>query len=161
MMARNPQTRFLKEEKVDHSDVVIRRKDPLTVLESQLLDRRGRPKFLKKINDKRVIYASPLVDVAANMELVDETVAVCERILEFTHWQIRLLSKSSLLLRVAENLPPESRERVIYGFSTGTLSDRLARSFEEGTALVSKRLKALHTLQDSGYRTFGMICPSL
>ena len=161
MMARNPQTRFLKCEEIDHSDVVIRRRDPLTILKSQLLDRRGRPKFLRKENDQRVIYASPLVDVAANMELVRETVEVCEKILELTHWQIRLLSKSNLLLKVAEKLPSVFRDRVIYGFSTGTIDDRLARSFEEGTALVRKRLKALHALQDNGYRTFGMICPSL
>jgi len=119
-----------------------------------------------------VIYSSPLVDVAANMELVRETIEACRVILELTDWDIRLLSKSSLLPRVAQGLevlapvgqwsgPDGWRERIIYGVSTGTLDDGLARCIEGGTALVSTRLEALHWLQDNGYRTFGMVCPSL
>jgi DNA repair photolyase len=50
---------------------------------------------------------------------------------------------------------------MIYGVSTGTLDDTLARSFEQGTPLPSKRVASLHWLQENGYRTFGMICPSL
>ena len=50
---------------------------------------------------------------------------------------------------------------MIYGVSTGTLDDNLARSFEQGTPLPSKRVASLHWLQNNGYRTFGMICPSL
>jgi len=50
---------------------------------------------------------------------------------------------------------------MILGFSTGTLDDNLAASIECGTARVSKRIEALHWLQNEGYRTFGMICPSL
>ena len=161
MMARNPQTNLLRDQGLAHSEVVIRRKNPLTILGQQLLDSKGRAKFLEDPNDRRVIYASPLVDVAANMELVQETIVACRIILDLTHWQIRLLSKSSLLLKVAEGLQDADRKRVIYGFSTGSTDDGLARSFEEGTPLVSKRLKALRTLQDEGFRTYGMICPSL
>ena len=50
---------------------------------------------------------------------------------------------------------------MIYGVSTGTLDDRLAAAFEQGCPLVSKRIQSLHWLQDNGFRTFGMICPSL
>lgn len=53
------------------------------------------------------------------------------------------------------------KSRLIYGVSTGTLDDRIAAVFEQGTAKVSKRLEALWWLQDHGFRTFGMICPSL
>ena len=105
-----------------------------------------------------MIYASPLVDIAANMDLVRETIEVCKLILALTHWQIRLLSKSNLLPIIARELP---RDRIIYGVSTGTLDDKLAVAFEQGTPLPSKRLQSLHWLQDNGYRTFGMICPSL
>jgi DNA repair photolyase len=104
------------------------------------------------------------------MELVRETIEICRTILELTNWQIRLLSKSNLLPKVAEGLagqaPDLAREidwkaRVIYGVSTGTLDDGLAKAFEEGTPLVSKRIQSLHWLQDNAFRTYGMVCPSL
>ena len=143
-----------------HDEIIIRRRNPLEILRSQLVDRRGLPKFSDP-TDTRVIYASPLVDVAANQELCDETVEVCKTIMSLTHWHIRLLSKSNLLPVVAKSLnTPDARRRIIFGVSTGTLDDKLARSFE-ATPLVSKRLASLHTLQDQGWRTFGMICPSL
>lgn len=147
-----------------HEDIVIRRGQALDIVRRQLTDGKGRPKFTDPA-DRRVIYASPLVDVAGNMELVNETVAVCRLILELTHWHIRLLSKSNLLPKIATALEmhPElrARERIIYGVSTGTLQNSLARAFEEGTPLVSKRIESLHWLQDNGFRTFGMTCPSL
>lgn len=143
----------------DHQHMVIRRRNPVDVVRKQLTYRNGNPRF-SDANDRRVIFASPLVDVAANMELVRETIDVCRVILHHTNWQIRLLSKSSLLPEVAQALEP-FRERMIYGVSTGTLDDRLAASFERGTALASKRISSLRQLQDSGFRTFAMICPSL
>lgn len=161
--------------KGDHDRIVIRRERALEVLRSQLTDRHGQPKFKVLPDgqpDRRVIYSSPLVDVAANLELVRETIEVCKLILDLTNWQIRLLSKSNLLPKVAEGLysswacntvggVPQLKRRMIFGFSTGTLDDGLAKAFEAGTPLVSKRLAALHWLQDHGYRTFGMVCPSL
>jgi DNA repair photolyase len=152
----------LPEEAV-HEASVIRRKDALAILERQLLGGKGRPKFQGPEQRGRVIYGSPLVDVAANMELVRETAEACELILELTAWDIRLLSKSNLLPKIAELLPDSfnARQRVIYGVSTGTLDDDLARVFEVGTPMPSKRVASLHALQDAGHRTFGMICPSL
>jgi DNA repair photolyase len=162
-----------------HEDIVIRRGHEGGMAElarQQLLDGRGRRRF-PDAADRRVIYSSPLVDVAGNMELVRETIEVCKVILELTNWQIRLLSKSNLLPKVAQGLEDWKREgdllsckadkedtaraRMIYGVSTGTLDDDLAQAFEEGAPLVRKRIESLHWLQDNGFRTFGMICPSL
>jgi DNA repair photolyase len=156
-----------------HDEVVIRRERALEVLRSQLSNRDGSPKFADP-NDRRVIYSSPAVDVAANMTLVKETVEACKIILSLTNWDIRLLSKSNLLPKVAEALtlweykrdqgdfaPIDIKNRMIFGVSTGTLDDGLAAAFEKGTAKVSKRLASLHWLQDHGFRTYGMICPSL
>jgi len=137
---------------------VIRRNNPVHNLQEQLLNK-GKPRY-DDPRDNRVIYASPLVDVAANVEMAKETIALCRVILEHTHWHIRLLSKSNLLTIVAKALP-EYKNRMIFGFSTGTADDQLAAAFEQGTAKVSKRIAALHQLQNDGYRTFGMICPSL
>jgi DNA repair photolyase len=144
-----------------HEDIVIRREGAAEIARRQLTDRHGRPKF-KDPNDRRVIYSSPLVDCAGNMELVRETIEICRTILELTNWDIRLLSKSNLLPKVAEGLDEKDvKERVIFGVSTGTLDDGIAKAFEAGTPLVSKRIQSLHWLQDNGFRTFGMICPSL
>ncbi len=108
------------------------------------------------------------------MELVKETVEACKLILELTNWHIRLLSKSNLLPMIAQGLNGHprfmdafntgvnvSRQRVIFGVSTGTLDDTLAAAFEQGTPKVSKRIQSLHWLQDHGFRTYGMVCPSL
>lgn len=153
----------------DHFNVVVRRHAALDILREQLTVRKngiGRAKYDNE-NDQRVVYASPHVDVAANMELLRETADACAIILSMTHWHIRLLTKSNLLDRLPTLLfklgvpHEEIRRRMIFGVSTGTLDDDQAAAFECGTAKVSKRLESLHRLQDEGFRTFGMICPSL
>lgn len=143
-------------------DVLIRRKNAVDLLRAQLVKKDGRPKYPDPA-DRRVVYSSTLVDVAANMELLRETAKACNLILDHTSWDIRLLSKSHLLHKlVADGLIPERHhQRLIFGFSTGTLDDRVAAAIEIGTAKVSKRIESLHWLQDRGLRTFGMICPSL
>jgi DNA repair photolyase len=157
LMRKSPHLAGIKER---HDQVVIRRRGAIEAMRRQLTDRFGCPKF-QDPKDSRVIYSSPLVDVAANMELVRETIDACKTILELTHWHIRLLSKSNLLPKIAEGISPMYHPRLVFGVSTGTLDDKLARSFEQGTPLPSKRIESLHWLQDNGFRTFGMICPSL
>ena len=141
-------------------ELVIRRRNALEVIKSQLVAAYGSPIY-DDPDDRRVIYSSTLVDVAANKELFEETVAICLLILENTNWQIRLLSKSALLGKLVEELPEKYHERLILGFSIGTLDDKLARAIEHGTSSPTRRLKELHKLQDRGIRTFGMICPNL
>jgi DNA repair photolyase len=142
----------------NHMDVVIRNQNAVELARKQIM---SKPEAFRR--SKKIIYSSPKVDVAANMELVRETAEICFQILELTNWDIRLLSKSNLLPKVAQMLGDYrgATKRLIYGVSTGTLDDKLAKSFEAGTPLVSKRIESLHWLQDNGFRTFGMICPSL
>jgi DNA repair photolyase len=147
-------------EKLGFQDVVIRRKNALKILAKQLVKKDGSKKYANP-DDRRVIYSSTLVDVAANLQLLEETAEACTIIFEHTGWQIRLLSKSSLLARLPTLIPEKFHQRLILGFSTGTLDDRAAKAIELGTALISHRIKALYWLQDRGFRTFGMICPSL
>lgn len=166
---------------VKFEDIVIRRRDTIDAIRKELVDRHGQSRYLAPMTDKvkpedqrlfgpAVIYGSPLVDVAANLELARETVEIVKLFLTHTRWHIRLLSKSNLLPKIAQAIEKDmatdsavrnARARVIYGVSSGTLDDKLAASFEQGTALVSKRIESLHWLQDNGYRTYGMICPSL
>lgn len=144
------------------SDAVVRRAKPIELLLSQLLKASGARKFPDDC-DNRVVFSSSTVDVAANMELLRETADLCNLILEHTNWQIRLLSKSHLLYKLVADgmIPAQHHHRLIFGFSTGTLDNRVAQAIEKGTALVSKRIESLHWLQDNGFRTYGMICPSL
>lgn len=166
-----------------HEELVIRRKGQVgevsktavQILGDQLAGRvkgfLSRRQLATLKEQELVVYSSTLVDVGANLTLLRETAEACTRILDETNWQIRLLSKGHLLPKlvkdglIPDNTRPGSKwthhQRLIFGFSTGTLNDSLARAFERGTALVSKRIEALHWLQDQGYRTFGMICPSL
>lgn len=159
VMRRNPHglDRSLK-----HEDIVVRRENSVEVLRRQLTRANGSPRVTGSEEAGRVVFSSPLVDVAANMDLVRETIEACRVIMEMTPWTIRLLSKSNLLPKVAEGLAdPAIKHRVIYGVSTGTLDDRLAQAFEGGTPRVSKRIQSIRWLQDNGFRTYGMICPSL
>ena len=161
MMAKSPHLVGIE---LPHQEVVIRRRNALAVMRAQLCTSKGVNRW-NDASDQRVIFSSPLVDAAANMELARETVALTHEILERTQWQVRLLSKSPLLRQVAQGLdeinPDATRRRVIFGLSTGTRDDALAAAFEQGCPRVSKRLEALRWLQDQGFRTFGMICPSL
>ena len=159
LMRKNANLNALLEFKgLKHEQVVVEIDDPVAAVREKLLQN-GKPLFDDK-SDRRVIYGSPLVDVAGTHKQAEVTVAICREILAHTHWQIRLLSKSELLADVAQELS-DYKERMIYGFSTGTLEDDITRSFEIGTTSVSNRLKALRQLQNDGYRTFGMLCPIL
>lgn len=151
----------LTNQNLEFGDVIIRRKNAIALLKSQLLSESGEQKF--KQGDKRVLFTSSTVDVAANMDLLRETADACNLILDNSDLEIRLLSKSSLLhLLIADKMISERHHhRLIFGFSTGTLDDKTAGAIEKGTARVSKRIKSLHWLQDRGLRTYGMICPSL
>lgn len=167
--------RLLKEAHgLAHHEMVVRRDNALAILRSELVHASGKLKYTDESERGRVVYSSPSVDVAANMDLVRETIDACALILALTPWHIRLLSKSNLLPKVAEGLAFRGRDdkscgftetdvhqRVIFGVSTGTLDDGVAGAFEKDTPKISMRLKSLHWLQDKGFRTFGMICPSL
>jgi len=162
LKALNEERHIRGERALAFEEVVIRRPDSVGLLNKQLYHTNGRRRFVDP-DDNRVVYGSTLVDVAANMELLRETAALCNLILEETAWQIRLLSKSSFLHRLFKDnlIPARHRHRMILGFSTGTLDDDVAKAIETGTARVSRRIESLHWLQEEGYRTFGMICPSL
>jgi DNA repair photolyase len=151
--------RIMKETGLGFQDIVVEKEDPLPILRRELTMRDGRLKYADP-SDSRVIFASPLVDVAANSQAVRRTIDACRIILVNTHWTIRLLSKSAALRQVAEGLA-DYRERVIYGLSTGTLSDAVARAFEAGASSPTARIRTLRWLQDNGYRTYGMACPCL
>ena len=143
-------------------DVVVRKRNPLGLVAKELVREDGKDKYPGD-GPVKVVFASTLVDVAANKILLQETADVCNFILAHTPWHIRLLSKCSLLKNLVEDqlIPEEYHQRLIFGFSTGTLDEKVSRAIERGTSAPETRIKALQWLQDEGLRTYGMVCPSL
>jgi hypothetical protein len=137
----DPQNVSERPKELDLQDVIVRRENAVELCKKQLLKDQNAPKFADP-HDNRVVFSSSLVDVGANMELLCETAALINLILDHTFWQIRLLSKGALLhLLIGNGLIPDKKkpgfrfshhERLIFGFSSGTLDDGLARSFEAG-----------------------------
>jgi len=164
MFSLEPKTRELRQKNgLAHGEMQIRRNDPTGILLAQLHDSSGVPRYKGQSYEGKVIYCSPIVDCAATPELARETANLCKLILRHTSFHVRLLSKSSFLPIVAKALEDveNARQRMIFGCSTGTLDDKLAASFECGTARVSKRLASIHALSRAGWRVFGMLCPAL
>lgn len=143
-----------------HRDVVVRRGTAARPALDILRDNIGELSMARR-EFKHVVLASTLTDPAANMELVRETAAGVTMVFEETRWDVRILTKSSLLPQLVKLIPHQHWGRLILGFSTGTLDDNLAGVIEAGSARVSKRLRALRQLQADGFRVFGMICPTL
>ena len=145
----------------DLCGVVVRRKDAINKLRQQLQKEIPYAQRYPGTPEKTVVFTATHVDPAPNMELATESAEAITLICENTDWDVRILSKSNLLPELVKMVPEKFKRRMILGVSTGTLEDDLAKSFEKGSPLVSQRIESLHWLQDNGYRTFGMICPSL
>src|SRR5690606_41849154 len=77
------------------------------------------------------------------------------------HFAIALLYTLSLHDALPIYALDDFKDRMIYGISTGTLDDGIAAAIESGTPKPTKRIESLHRLQNEGFRTYGMICPSL
>jgi DNA repair photolyase len=120
--------------------------DPVNKLDCELHYADGSPKYKDAAG---VIYGSPLVDIAADKTLVQETIKIVQMLLTATGWDIRLLSKSPLIVDIAKSLSPDQKKRVIFGLSTGTLDDKLARAIDPTCPSPSKRTEALRWLQDT------------
>ena len=157
---------FLHGEGLGFQDIVIRRcgRDGATTAIDTLGRQLGRKLWRNRAAKFETCFTSSTVDPAPNSELMEETAQAIALVLARTRWDVRVLSKSANLPRLAARvveLAPDAKKRMILGVSTGTSDDKLGRAVERGTALVSKRIESLHELQDGGFRTFGMICPSL
>jgi DNA repair photolyase len=157
---------MLSQLNLEFQDVVIRRcgfKPGETALDT-LKKQMAKPAWRQRAVEFHTCFTSSTVDPAPNGVILEETAQAMAFLFQTTGWDIRVLSKSATLHRLASRvleLAPGTKNRMILGVSTGTLDDRLAQAIEIGTALVSKRIQSLRRLQDEGFRTFGMVCPSL
>lgn len=117
---------------------------------------------LKKIEpgDRRTVIFCTTCDPCATEEHADITSSAIHLIMESSGLQVRVLSKSTLILEIAKTLD-RYRERIIYGLSTGTIRPEISACIEGNASPVLDRLKTLEFMQGAGYRTFGMLCPIL
>ena len=159
---------LLHQHGVGFQQIMIRRRNAVAKLQAELRTAKGMLKYKGGEYAQRrsegkpfVCYGSPLVDIAATPELVEETIQIVQLLLNDTDWDLRLLSKSPLIQKVARSLSPTEKHRVIFGLSTGSLDDALARAVEPTCPSPARRTATLRWLQDQGYRTFAMLCPIL
>lgn len=119
-------------------------------------------KDLRKIqsNDHGTVIFCTTCDPCANLKHADISIETIKLIMEKSNLQVRVLSKSILIKRIAQSLSAY-HNRVTYGLSTGTSMDEISQAIEEHVSPIRKRVETLHWLQDNDYRTYGMICPVL
>jgi DNA repair photolyase len=160
IVRKHPQVKALMEslsmQGLEFEDVCIVRHDAIPIMREQLLRRRA-----PDMDTPGVVFTSPLVDCAATAKFALQTAEADRLLLELTAKDIRHLSKGANFGTMIEALPEKYHQRLIFGYSTGTIDDGLAAAFEVRTASPARRLAELHSLQDRGFRTFGMICPVL
>jgi len=119
-------------------------------------------KDLKKISsdDNNYVFFCTTCDPCATEEHTETTIDAIRLIMEGSSLQVRVLSKSALITRVAKSLI-DYKERITYSLSTGTASSPISKAIEERASSITDRVHALQWLQDKGFRTYGMICPVL
>ena len=117
---------------------------------------------LKKIEpgDKRTVIFCTTCDPCATEGHADITISAIRLIMKSSDLQVRVLSKSTLILEIAKELD-DYRERIMYGLSTGTIRPEISDCIEGNASPILERIKTLEFLQNTGYRTYGMLCPIL
>jgi DNA repair photolyase len=117
---------------------------------------------LKKIgpNDKSTVIFCTTCDPCATPDHADITIEAIKLIMAKSNLQVRVLSKSILIKTIASALTLY-KDRITYSLSTGTADERVSKAIEAHASPISKRVDALHWLQDNHFRTYGMICPVL
>ena len=158
-MFRSPDTAILRLLEIAHGDAIIRRLDPGKILRGQLTYKDGTPRYKGKGGG--VVILSPIVDPLPSIGFLEESLELVLLIMELTDWDVRVLTKSMLVRKLAALIPAQHRHRIIYGLSLGTLDDGIGKVIEKLTSLPSKRLEAYHELQKQGLRTYSMHCPVL
>jgi DNA repair photolyase len=117
---------------------------------------------LKKIGheEQGTVFFCTTCDPCATMDHAETSIEAIRLIMENSNLQVRVLSKCTLIVHIAESLS-NYRERVMYSLSTGTSIPEISKAIEANASPIENRVEALHILQDQNYRTYGMICPVL
>ena len=111
-------------------------------------------------SDASVVFFCTTCDPCPDEETTAITVEAIRMIMERSHLTVRILSKKTLIRTVAKELRAY-RDRIIFGLSTGTADPAVSAAIEQNASPILERVETLHWLQDSGFRTYGMLCPVL
>jgi DNA repair photolyase len=119
-------------------------------------------KDLKKFknDDNSEVFFCTTCDPCSTQEHTETSIEAIRAIFLGSNLQVRILSKSSLIKQVAEELK-DYKNRIVFSLSTGTSLPEISASIEHFASPIEERVRALHWLQDYGFRTYGMICPVL
>jgi DNA repair photolyase len=110
--------------------------------------------------DNRQVFFCTTCDPCATEEQADITTSAIKLIMESSDLQVRVLSKSVLIMNIASELEG-FRNRITYSLSTGTIRPEISACIEGNASPIEERIKTLKQLQDNGFRTYGMLCPIL
>jgi len=107
------------------------------------------------------LVLSMLTDAFSPLPLADGTTAAAlTMLMTRTSFRVRVLTKGAAVASPKwVDFFKAWPGRFTVGLSIGTLDDEWARRVEIGTSSPGARIKALHTLQDAGVPTYGMLCP--
>ncbi|MGM0665483.1 MAG: hypothetical protein ACQET7_15050, partial [Thermodesulfobacteriota bacterium] len=117
-------------------------------------------KFKRGDGDNRVVFFCTTCDPCATEEHAEMTIEAIRLIMEGSDLQVRVLSKSRLILKIATELGL-FRYRISYGLSIGTIRPEVSACIEEHATPVNERIETLQLLRGANFRTFGMLCPIL
>jgi len=110
--------------------------------------------------DNREVIFCTTCDPCATEEHADITTSAIKLIMESSDLQVRVLSKSVLIMDIASELEG-FRDRITYSLSTGTIRPEISACIEGNASPIEDRIKILKKLQADGFRTYGMLCPIL
>ncbi|MBW2663538.1 MAG: ParB N-terminal domain-containing protein, partial [Deltaproteobacteria bacterium] len=110
--------------------------------------------------DNREVIFCTTCDPCATEEHADITTSAIKLIMESSDLQVRVLSKSVLIMDIASELEG-FRDRITYSLSTGTIRPEISACIEGNASPIEERIKTLNQLQADGFRTYGMLCPIL
>jgi DNA repair photolyase len=113
-----------------------------------------------KPDDDGTVFFCTTCDPCATMDHARTSIDAISLIMKKSKLNVRVLSKSILIARIAEDLV-EYRDRITYSLSTGTSLDEISNAIEANASPIRKRVETLRLLQDKKFRTYGMICPVL
>lgn len=139
-------------------ELVLQWPDVLKRLEAQLLRKSN-----KSWGSGQTLVFSMLTDAFSPINVKSGlTRAALDLVLAHTGFRIRVLTKNAVVGKKDWiDFFLKHPNRFVVGLSIGTLDDEWAKKVETFTPPPTRRIEALHALQDAGVPTYGMLCPMM
>ena len=139
--------------------IQVRKVENACELIGSLKEIRKMSAFQKKHGRPGVIMVSSMCDPYPPIEeAINHTNQVLRSLLQFKY-HLRILTKSSLVMRDAYLFKGEYKPLVKVGFTIITLDDELRAEWEPNASPIEDRIKALKSLHDSGVYTWVSVEP--